>query len=156
VTSNYHIVFDGFPAPDGPRFIELEDDAGRSINAGEWRERPDGLAELVLSIQTPPPQSKKPDQQSSSDFPDLPRKIWIDVRNLSVHLTGGDNAYLLPFASVPAPKRHEHYKNSEEIARIRELAAAGLRRKEIAAKLNISPTTVRKFAGPFYKKVARS
>lgn len=46
--TNYHIVFDGFPAPDGPRFVELENDAGRSISAGEWKLRDDGLTELVI------------------------------------------------------------------------------------------------------------
>lgn len=46
--TNYHIVFDGFPAPDGPRFVELENDAGRSISAGEWNRRADGLTELVI------------------------------------------------------------------------------------------------------------
>jgi hypothetical protein len=48
VTKNYHVVFDGFPSPEGPRFVELEDDAGCSISAGEWRKRDDGLTELVL------------------------------------------------------------------------------------------------------------
>ncbi len=48
MTSAYHIVFDGPPAPERPRFIELENDAGLSIATGEWRSRPDGLAELVL------------------------------------------------------------------------------------------------------------
>jgi hypothetical protein len=37
-----HIIFDGPPAPDGPRFVEVEDDAGKSINAGEWSKRADG------------------------------------------------------------------------------------------------------------------
>ncbi|WP_104662809.1 hypothetical protein [Ensifer adhaerens] len=45
---DYHIVFDGFPSPDGPRFIEVENAAGQSINAGEWRKRDDGLCELVI------------------------------------------------------------------------------------------------------------
>lgn len=44
----YHIVFDGLPSPDGPRFIEVENAAGQSINAGEWRKRDDGLCELVI------------------------------------------------------------------------------------------------------------
>lgn len=48
--SAYHIVFDGFPSPDGPRFIEVENDEGKSINAGTWAKRPDGLCALVLPI----------------------------------------------------------------------------------------------------------
>lgn len=43
------IVFDGFPSPNGPRFIEVENAEGRSINIGRWRRRDDGLCELVIS-----------------------------------------------------------------------------------------------------------
>lgn len=43
------IVFDKFPGPVGPRFIEIEDDAGKSIRLGEWRERPDGNVELSIT-----------------------------------------------------------------------------------------------------------
>jgi len=46
------IVFDGMPGPEGPRFVEVEDATGHSVNAGDWRTRPDGLCELVLK--TPP------------------------------------------------------------------------------------------------------
>ena len=42
------IVFDGPPAHESGRFVEVEDSNGRSVNAGEWRSRPDGLFELVL------------------------------------------------------------------------------------------------------------
>ena len=37
-----NIVFDGPPGPEGPRFIEVETDGGRSIGVGEWQERRDG------------------------------------------------------------------------------------------------------------------
>jgi hypothetical protein len=43
-----HFVFDAFPSPEGPRFIELEDDDGLSISYGEWQQREDGLVELVI------------------------------------------------------------------------------------------------------------
>ncbi len=42
------IVFDGLPGPEGPRFIEVENDQGASINAGEWIERDDGFAALRI------------------------------------------------------------------------------------------------------------
>ncbi len=35
------IVFDGPPSPEGPRFVEVEDDQGRGIRLGEWFKRPD-------------------------------------------------------------------------------------------------------------------
>jgi hypothetical protein len=44
----YHIIFDGPPSHEGPRFIEVENDEGRSINAGEWNQREDGYWELVI------------------------------------------------------------------------------------------------------------
>lgn len=42
------IIFDGPPAPEAGRFVEVEDDHGHSINAGEWVERDDGLWELRI------------------------------------------------------------------------------------------------------------
>ncbi|WP_420959319.1 hypothetical protein [Brucella sp. IR073] len=45
-----HVVFDGLPSPEMPRFVEVEDKDGRSINFGEWRQRPDGFAELVFFV----------------------------------------------------------------------------------------------------------
>jgi hypothetical protein len=31
-----NIIFDGPPSHNAPRFIEVETDDGKSINAGEW------------------------------------------------------------------------------------------------------------------------
>lgn len=45
-----HFVFDDFPNPEGARFIEVEDGSGRSVSAGEWRRREDGLVELVVPM----------------------------------------------------------------------------------------------------------
>lgn len=53
MTKTYHIVFDVFPAPAGPKFIELENEAGQSIGTGEWRQRPDGYTEMVLPAPDP-------------------------------------------------------------------------------------------------------
>ena len=36
--SNLHIVFDGPPGPEAGRFVEVENDNGNSVCAGEWRE----------------------------------------------------------------------------------------------------------------------
>ena len=43
------IVFDGPPGQAAGRFVEVENADGRSINAGEWRQRSDGLWELVIN-----------------------------------------------------------------------------------------------------------
>lgn len=42
------IVLDGPPGETSGRFVEVEDAGGRSVDAGEWRERGDGLWELRL------------------------------------------------------------------------------------------------------------
>jgi hypothetical protein len=48
------IVCSGPPDTFGKsgEFIEAEDETGKSINAGEWRERKDGLWELVVVVDT--------------------------------------------------------------------------------------------------------
>ena len=48
--ADLHIVFTGFPGPANECvFVEVETPDGKSINAGEWRQREDGLVELVLA-----------------------------------------------------------------------------------------------------------
>lgn len=37
-----NIVFDGPPSPEGPRFVEVETEGGRSFKLGEWIELPNG------------------------------------------------------------------------------------------------------------------
>lgn len=54
-----HVVFDGPPSHESGRFVECETPDGRSINAGEWHERSDGLWELritLAALSAPPPQ----------------------------------------------------------------------------------------------------
>lgn len=57
MNSHIDIVFDGPPGSEGGRFIEVEDEHGRSIRLGEWVERVDGYwvlrvtrAELVDAV----------------------------------------------------------------------------------------------------------
>lgn len=45
------IVFDGPPSQPNPRFVEVEDSTGKSVNVGEWVQRPDGY--WVLRIPRP-------------------------------------------------------------------------------------------------------
>lgn len=44
-----HFVFDRPPGHEPARFIEVEAPDGRSVRVGEWRHRPDGLVELVIT-----------------------------------------------------------------------------------------------------------
>lgn len=46
--SAINIIFDGPPSAVAGRFVEVETDDGRSLNAGEWIERPDGLWALRI------------------------------------------------------------------------------------------------------------
>lgn len=41
-------VCDGPPGPEAGRFVEVENERGESLRVGEWREREDGLWELVI------------------------------------------------------------------------------------------------------------
>jgi hypothetical protein len=43
------IVFDGPPAPEAPRLVEIEDEKGRRIEAGTWIKRPNGTWALRLT-----------------------------------------------------------------------------------------------------------
>ena len=47
--SAINIVFDGPPGPEAGRFVEVETDDGRSINIGEWSNRPDGYWVLRIT-----------------------------------------------------------------------------------------------------------
>jgi len=43
------IVFDGPPGPESGRFVEVENERGRSVDIGEWVHRPDGYWALRIS-----------------------------------------------------------------------------------------------------------
>lgn len=71
--SNLHIVFTGFPGPGNECvFVEVENDAGKSISAGEWKNRPDGLVELVIpaALSAIPAQSQEPASSEDEFFYD--------------------------------------------------------------------------------------
>lgn len=44
-----NILFDGPPSHESGRFVEVETDDGKSVNAGEWIEREDGLWSLRIT-----------------------------------------------------------------------------------------------------------
>lgn len=47
-TNEIRVVFDAPPGRDMPTLVTVEDEYGRSITGGQWRERPDGYWELVF------------------------------------------------------------------------------------------------------------
>ncbi len=64
-----NIVFDGPPASEGGRFVEVETDDGHSISIGQWRERSDG--KWALRIESVPIASpdviSRPDEAARDD-----------------------------------------------------------------------------------------
>lgn len=44
-----NIIFDGPPSPPFGRFVEVENDAGQSLNAGEWIDKGNGLWALRIT-----------------------------------------------------------------------------------------------------------
>jgi hypothetical protein len=47
-TTEIRIVFDAPPGRDMPTLVSVEDEYGRLVTRGQWRERPDGYWELVF------------------------------------------------------------------------------------------------------------
>lgn len=43
-----NVIFDGPPAAETGRFVEVEDDTGHSLSIGEWQRRDDGLWALRI------------------------------------------------------------------------------------------------------------
>ena len=80
----------------------------------------------------------------------MPKRVWIDPSNLSVHFEAalGRVVYVQPPAREKKP--HPHYKTDTQIEEIRRLSDAGMLQKDIAAKLDVHPRTVRKYAGRRY------
>jgi hypothetical protein len=50
MTRFLHFLFDRPPGPEAPRLIEVNDDEGKSVEAGQWEERDDGKWELKVSL----------------------------------------------------------------------------------------------------------
>ena len=47
-TTEIRVVFDAPPGRNMPTLVTVEDEYGRCITGGKWRERPDGYWELVF------------------------------------------------------------------------------------------------------------
>jgi len=49
ITKPINIIFSGPPSHESGRFVEVETDDGKSINAGDWIQREDGLWALRIT-----------------------------------------------------------------------------------------------------------
>lgn len=58
MASYIDVVFDGPPAAKSGRFVEVEDETGASISAGEWIEREDGYWALRIATSKAEPEAE--------------------------------------------------------------------------------------------------
>jgi hypothetical protein len=89
-----NIIFDGPPGPEGPRFIEVETDDGRSIRVGEWQQRKDGNWGLRIAAL---PDAKSSDAHGDHLDPeeDLMQRILaqcVETDLSAVHAAGACHA----------------------------------------------------------------
>ena len=79
------VVFDGPPGPTSCCFVEVEDDNGKSVNVGPWREREDGFWELRISapaaLASPQPAVQGPVAAGVRDGP-VEKAVWAASRFL--------------------------------------------------------------------------
>ncbi len=66
-----NIVFDGPPAPEGGRFVEVGTDDGHSISIGQWLERSDGYCALRIgNVPIPSPDAINRPNEAAYDDPE--------------------------------------------------------------------------------------
>lgn len=73
-----HVLFDGPPSHESGRFVEVEDDSGKSVRAGEWVERSDGLWDLVIPRYAPPPMAGAGWKQGMEEAAEIVTKYALD------------------------------------------------------------------------------
>jgi hypothetical protein len=65
-----NLIFDGPPAPESGRFVEVETDDGYSISLGQWLERPDGYWTLrIEKVHIPSPEVINRADKAARDDP---------------------------------------------------------------------------------------
>jgi len=108
MTKFIDIVFDGPPGPNPGRFVEVENESGESICAGEWIDRGDGM--WALRIQEPPqwlPITTVPSEGKFLVY--MPDEMREPIQAANWHpnmkVTGGVFAFDLPEAThwMPMP-----------------------------------------------------
>lgn len=78
-----HIIFDGPPGPEGGRFVEVENDFGESVKAGEWLKNDDGT--WTLRIDEIPPSAVRHYHVAGDDTGDKCAECGMDIRSKIHH-----------------------------------------------------------------------
>lgn len=102
-----HFVCDQMPGQDGCRFIELENPQGESLGAeaGEWEIRPDGLAQLVVTL------------GDAALRKDEERYRWLLLRSEEIYvLPVGQHGINLPVDDFEAAKDFDGLKSKVDMA----------------------------------------
>ena len=80
-----NLIFDGPPGPDGPRFIECEDEDGNSFDVGQWFEESDG----TYSVDPEKTAEERKKIYARRKERAVPAREWIEKERERVE-TGGD------------------------------------------------------------------
>lgn len=73
-----NVIFDGPPSHESGRFVEVENDHGESIRAGEWIKRDDGY--WALRFDEIPQQAINHTHDARGDDPDCCAKCGLNIR----------------------------------------------------------------------------
>ena len=68
MTPEIHIVFDGPPGPESGRFVEVETPWGRSIKAGEWKQRGEYWVLVLTPDDFPTEEEAREEGEANSQF----------------------------------------------------------------------------------------
>lgn len=118
MSGHIDIVFDGPPGPTAGRFVEVEDDSGKSISFGEWIERDDGYWALRIEDPTLADMIKFGSIIAHLlEFFDTGEAMDLGTAMSSLHLSGlpafaEENAVLLP---MRRDSKAQHVRMLEEI-----------------------------------------
>ena len=73
-----NVIFDGPPSHESSRFVEVENDHGESIRAGEWIKRADGY--WALRIDEIPHQARDHVHDARGVDPDTCARCGLNIR----------------------------------------------------------------------------
>lgn len=82
-----NFIFDGPPGPDGGRFVEVEDDEGKSIRVGQWEADPRPGHEGLWRLRLP----ALPKRVVLLEADDVAEACYLQVLDEDVHRTTAED-----------------------------------------------------------------